>query len=205
MGKNRLFIPQDTMDRWVDEERAVLTDDELTLINEARIYRLAPAVLFLREATGADDPLELVGRVKDQAQLTILGADAYMDSVILDENAYDVRRGFVAIPSIAPSHPDTIPPPPEKRAATPVAIAVESDIGEGFPVLVHEGTSDDVIDEEGPTVFATDAEPAATPPMLPATQPTPATPEAATVASEPARDDDDGDDELARLLLKSLK
>jgi len=111
MGKNRLFIPQETMDQWVDEARAVVHDTELTLADDGKVYHLAPAMLFLREATGADDPNDLVGRVKEEAQLTILGADAYMDSVILDDNAYDVRRGFVAVPAIAAVQKKTLPPP----------------------------------------------------------------------------------------------
>lgn len=195
MGKNRLFIPQDTLDQWVDEARAVVTDDELTLVNEARIYRLAPAVQFLREATGADDPHELVGRVKDQAQLTILGADAYMDSVILEDNAYDVRRGFVAIPALAPTHTTTIPPPPpvlrpsrpseavEIPAAMPDVEASRETTPGSPPVSVEP----DIVDE--PPVYA--------PEDVAAAEGGPA-PEA---GEAPEGDDD----ELARLLLKSLK
>lgn len=103
MGKNRLFIPQETLDLWVDEQRADIEENELTLADDGKVYHLATAVLFLREATGEDDPNDLVGRVKEEAQLTILGAEAYLDSVILEDNAYDVTRGFVAVPTVDPS------------------------------------------------------------------------------------------------------
>jgi hypothetical protein len=101
MAKNRLFIPQETLDVWIEEGRARVDDNELTLTEEDKRYILAPAVHFVREATGAEDPHHLVSRVKEETQLTILGADAYMDSVILDDNAYDVKRGFAAIPTAA--------------------------------------------------------------------------------------------------------
>lgn len=200
MGKNRLFIPQDTLDQWVDEARAVVTDDEMSLVNEARTYRLAPAVHFLREATGADDPHSLVGRVKDQAQLTILGADAYMDSVILDENAYDVRRGFVAIPALAPTHPTTIPPPapPERRPSRPVEsieVPLEMPAVETSPSNApgpSSSSAPDIVDE--PPVYAPeDVEPSEAAEGGPAP--------AAHGGGEPEGEDD----ELARLLLKSLK
>ena len=73
-----------------------------------RLIHLAPAVLFLRESTGADDPHDLVGRVKEEAKLTILGADAYMDSVILEDNAYDVTRGFAAVPAVNTGQVDAV-------------------------------------------------------------------------------------------------
>jgi hypothetical protein len=199
MGKNRLFIPQDTLDQWVDEARAVVTDDELTLVNEARVYRLASAVQFLREATGANDPHDLVGKVKDQAQLTILGADAYMDSVILEDNAYDVRRGFVAIPALAPTRSTTIPPPaePARRPSRPsesVELPPEMPEVAASPAIAPDPSSSgvpDIVDE--PPVY--------TPEDVGAS-------EAATGAQPPpggGETPEEDDDELARLLLKSLK
>lgn len=103
MGRNRLYMSQDALDRWVDEERVNMDGDRLSLRDEDLVCLLAPAVLFLREATGADDPHDLLGRVKDEEQLAALGADAYMDSVLLGDNAYDVQRGFVAVPQERPS------------------------------------------------------------------------------------------------------
>lgn len=123
MGKNRLFIPQDTLDLWVDEEKAFVEGDELTLAEDGRIYRLAAAVRFLREATGANDPNELVGKVKEETKLAILGADAYMDLVILEENAYDVQRGFVGVPALEASHEDELKSKAERASQMPVEVA----------------------------------------------------------------------------------
>jgi len=102
MGKNRLFIPQDIIDTWVDEERAFVEGESLSLSDDGTIYVISPAMLFLRESTGEEDPNEFVGRVKEEERLAELGADIYMDSVILGDNAYDVRRGFVAIAAAIP-------------------------------------------------------------------------------------------------------
>ena len=39
-----------------------------------------------------------MGRVKEQRLIEALGAEVYMDSVVLGDNAYDVETGFVAVP-----------------------------------------------------------------------------------------------------------
>lgn len=180
MGKNRLFIPQDTLDQWVDADRADVEDNELTLADDGKVYHLAPAVLFLREATGVDDPYDLVGRVKEETKLDILGADAYMDSVILEDNAYDVRRGFVAVPALDPTIKPSerisrLPPPPTSDA--------EDDLIIDDPPVFEDNTPTQP--EEGPAHT---------------TEPPPAEP--------PPADGDNGEgegDELAKLLLRSLK
>lgn len=102
MGKNRLFIPQNIIDDWVDEERAYVEGQSLSLSDDGTIYVISPAMLFLRESTGAEDPREFVGRVKEEEKLAEIGADIYMDSVIVGDNAYDVRRGFVALAAAVP-------------------------------------------------------------------------------------------------------
>lgn len=98
LSRNRLFVSQDVLDLWIDDDKVTVDGSQLSLNDEQLVCKLAPAVLFVKEATGGDDPFQLVGRVKDEAQLALLGADTYMDSVLLEENAYDVQRGFVAQP-----------------------------------------------------------------------------------------------------------
>ena len=99
MGVNRLFIPQEILDRWVDEGRATVEEGRLSLADEEGSYTLQPASHFLRESTGDKDPHDLVGRVKDQSTLEGMGAEAYVCSVLYNENAYDVVPGFVATPA----------------------------------------------------------------------------------------------------------
>ncbi len=122
MGLNRLFVPQEVLDEWVVDGMATLEDQELSLPNEGESYTLTPAFRFIKEAAGAEDPHDLIGRVKEQADIEALGAEAYMDSVLLDDNAYDVQPGFVGVPAgNAPQEGA-----PESAAAEPEQIAEEA-------------------------------------------------------------------------------
>ena len=49
---------------------------------------------------GGADPHGLVGRVKETAALEKLGAEHYMDSVLLGDSAYKVTPGFTGQPII---------------------------------------------------------------------------------------------------------
>ena len=197
MGKNRLFVPQDVLDQWIDASMAFVEANELTLADESHIYHLAPAVCFLRESTGEPDPHDLVGRVKEDTQLTILGAEPYMDSVILEDNAYDVRRGFVAVPALEASHGTSLRTQAERASQIPVPVVASSESSdEDIDPALMETLSDaqlDIIDEP-PIGSRTKTEP---PP--PAVQVAPGEPD------PPSKEDEDEGDELAKLLLKSLK
>src|SRR5580693_5179680 len=96
--RNRVFFPQTFLDVWLGESRAELNGDDLLLKSEGRRYRIIEAVRVMREVTGADDPHELLGRVKTRAFLTELGAEMLESSMILGDNAYDVIQGFVGAP-----------------------------------------------------------------------------------------------------------
>lgn len=96
--RTRVFFPQTALDEWVSEDRVELKGEELTLKREGRRYRIIEAVRVLREVTGADDPHELLGRVKSRAFLVELGAELLEGSMILGDNAYDVVQGFVGAP-----------------------------------------------------------------------------------------------------------
>ena len=112
MGTNRLFFSQDVLDRWIEEGKVAVEGRLLSLNEEKLVCQIIPAVLFLRESTGEDDPYDMVGRVKEERQLAELGADAYMGSAIIGDNAYDLQHGFVAVPlrqEIPENLKDTIP------------------------------------------------------------------------------------------------
>jgi hypothetical protein len=96
--RTRVFFPQTALDEWVGENRADIKGEELTLKVEGRRYRIIEAVRIVREVTGADDPHELLGRVKTRAFLVELGAELLEGSMILGDNAYDVVQGFVGAP-----------------------------------------------------------------------------------------------------------
>ena len=96
--RNRVFFPQTSLDEWLGENRADIKGEELTLKSEGRRYRIIEAVRVMSEVTGADDPHELLGRVKTRAFLTELGAELLESSMILGDNAYDVVQGFIGAP-----------------------------------------------------------------------------------------------------------
>lgn len=96
--RTRAFFPQTALDEWVSENRVDIKGEELTLKEEGRRFRIIEAVRVIREVTGADDPHELLGRVKTRAFLAELGAELLEGSMILGDNAYDVVQGFIGAP-----------------------------------------------------------------------------------------------------------
>src|SRR5262249_37592389 len=96
--RTRVFFPQTALDAWVSENRPDIKGEELTLKVEGRRFRIIEAVRVIREVTGADDPHELLGRVKTRAFLMELGAELLEGSMILGDNAYDVVQGFIGAP-----------------------------------------------------------------------------------------------------------
>jgi len=100
MGANRLFWPQETMDEWIVEEKATIDGDVLLLRDAKLRYHVSPAVYFEADVGGGADQQGLVGRVKEKAALEKLGAEHYMDSVLLGDSAYKVTPGFTGQPII---------------------------------------------------------------------------------------------------------
>jgi hypothetical protein len=98
MGKNRVFFPQEALDRWLLEGRVEISGSELTIVSERRRYRLVEAVRVLSEEAGHSDPDELVGKVKTVLYLSELGAELLGDSMVLGENAYRVVAGWLGSP-----------------------------------------------------------------------------------------------------------
>src|SRR5690348_9511437 len=98
MGKNRVFFPQEALDRWLAEGRVEIAGSELTIPNERRRYKLVEAVRVLSEESGHSDPDELVGKVKTMLYLMELGAELLGDSMVLGDNAYRVIAGWLGSP-----------------------------------------------------------------------------------------------------------
>ena len=96
--RNRVFFPQSLLDEWNADNRVDIRGEDLLLKDQGRRYRIIEAVRVMREVTGADDPHELLGRVKTRAFLNELGAELLETSMILEDNAYDVVQGFVGAP-----------------------------------------------------------------------------------------------------------
>jgi hypothetical protein len=134
-----LFVAQAMLDSWAEQGKIDFVGNVMTLLageGKGRSYALDPAVRFLK-VLGADaDPNQLLRKVKSQAQLRELGAEAVDDSVVLGDVAYEVEPGFLAemsalqaaaaarvVPARAAPAPETsaAPAPPPAPAAAPAA------------------------------------------------------------------------------------
>ena len=90
----RLFISQERLNEWVEQERVQLESNEMTL-DDGRKFKLMEGVCFDEVIGGEEDPNGLIGRVKTKSQLEDLGAEHFPGSVIIGEIGYEVRDGFV--------------------------------------------------------------------------------------------------------------
>ena len=118
MGQSRVFLPQETLDQWLTDGRIEVDGETMTLLPEGQQFRLRTALHFLEELAGGGDEAGLVGKVKDLDQLAKLGGEHCADSVILDDNAYQVVEGFVG----EPVHDDSVASGASLAAATRAAL-----------------------------------------------------------------------------------
>jgi len=115
MGKNRVFFPQQVLDRWLDAGDAELFANELTLRAERKKYRLVEGVRVLAEVSGAGDPYDITGKVKTVAFLSELGAELLGESMLIGDNAYEIVPGWLGQPK--PEAAQAAAPGPAKAAA----------------------------------------------------------------------------------------
>ena len=95
---SRLFISVDRLDAWTAEGRASFENNRMTLTELGRSFTMTPAVHFVSATGQADDPNDLVGRVKTKQALESMGAEQLANSVIYNDTAYDVIDGFIGEP-----------------------------------------------------------------------------------------------------------
>ena len=88
-----LFVPQSVLAKWSEQGRIQVDGNVLTIENKN--FALTPAVRFTKMEAG-DDAAGLLHKVKTTDALKQMGAEHYMESVILGENAYQVQQGFLA-------------------------------------------------------------------------------------------------------------
>ncbi|MBN2342150.1 MAG: hypothetical protein JXX29_12010 [Deltaproteobacteria bacterium] len=103
MGENRLFWPQEMMDEWIVDEKASIEDDLLTIIDEKVSYKLSQAVHFVSDVGDGEDQHKLIGKVKELSTLMEMGCEHYMDSVLIEDSAYQVVQGFTGVPIVETS------------------------------------------------------------------------------------------------------
>jgi hypothetical protein len=98
MSKNRVFFPQEALDRWLGNGEVELSQGLLTIRTERRRYRLVEAVRVMAEVSGLPDPHEVMGKVKTVGFLSELGASLLGESMVIADNAYEIVPGWLGSP-----------------------------------------------------------------------------------------------------------
>jgi hypothetical protein len=98
MTKNRVFFPQEALDRWLVNGEVELAQGLLTIKTERRRYRLVEAARVMTEVSGLPDPHEVMGKVKTVGFLSELGASLLGESMVIADNAYEVVPGWLGSP-----------------------------------------------------------------------------------------------------------
>jgi hypothetical protein len=73
-------------------------DGELVILSEGARFKLTEAVRVLEEVSGSGDAHDLLGRVKERAELEGLGAELVESSMLLGDAAYDTVPGWLGVP-----------------------------------------------------------------------------------------------------------
>ena len=98
MSKNRVFFPQEALDRWLVNGEVELSQGLLTIKTERRRYRLVEAARVMAEVSGLPDPHEVMGKVKTVGFLSELGASLLGQSMVIADNAYEIVPGWLGSP-----------------------------------------------------------------------------------------------------------
>jgi hypothetical protein len=136
-----LFVPQTVLDKWSEQGKVSVDGHVLTLLAEGKSFALTSAVRFLKMEAG-EDAARLLSKVKTTDALKNMGAEHYMDSVILGDAAYQVQQGFLADASVlraaAAAAPVRAPPPPPADAVeAPAARAQPQQQGQEQDLLAQ--------------------------------------------------------------------
>jgi hypothetical protein len=141
-----LFVPQSVLDKWSEQGRIQVDGNVLTILGDGKHFALTSAVRFMKMEAG-EDLSGLLQKVKTTDALKQMGAEHYMESVILGEVAYQVQQGFLADahalrraatvsqppaaakPAAAAPQPAPVPPP-QAQPAAPAMSGEEKKAGE---------------------------------------------------------------------------
>ena len=122
MATDYLFVPQSVLDRWSEQGRIQVDGNVLTILGEKKSFALTTAVRFIKMEAG-EDTAGLLQKVKTTDALKQMGAEHYMQSVILGENAYQVQQGYLAdanaLRRAAAASQPAPPPAPAGQAESP--------------------------------------------------------------------------------------
>lgn len=115
-----LFVPQSVLDKWSEQGRIQVDGNVLTILGEGKNFALTSAVRFMKMEAG-EDAAGLLQKVKTTDALKQMGAEHYMESVILGDNAYQVQQGFLADANALRRAAAASQPPAPKAAPAPAA------------------------------------------------------------------------------------
>ena len=126
-----LFIAQQTLGAWVDQDKVEFDENVMTIKADGRSFKMVEAVRFVKVEGGEEDLPGLLGRVKTNDQLKEMGAERYRDSVLYQDLAYKVQEGFIGEVFLKekpaaeeePVKEQVIKPAAQKDAARPSAHA----------------------------------------------------------------------------------
>ncbi len=113
-----LFVPQSVLDKWSEQGRIQVDGNVLTILGENKNFALTSAVRFIKMEAG-DDTAGLLQKVKTTDALKQMGAEHYMESVILGESAYQVQQGFLADANALRRAAAASQPPAPKATSAP--------------------------------------------------------------------------------------
>ena len=113
-----LFVPQSVLDKWSEQGRIAVDGNVLTILGEGKNFSLTQAVRFMKMEAG-DDAVGLLQKVKTTDALKQMGAEHYMESVILGDSAYQVQQGFLADANALRRAAAVSTPPAPKAAPAP--------------------------------------------------------------------------------------
>lgn len=128
MQKSRVFVSQETLDKWLSDDNVEVEGEVMTLKADRRRFRLVTAVHFLREVAEGGDVGNLVGKVKDLEQVATLGGDHVSGSVVVGDDAYEVVEGFLGEPMN-----DVVKPDLSVAAGSSLAAATAAALGDAAP------------------------------------------------------------------------
>src|SRR5881392_1857105 len=117
-----LFVPQSVLDKWSEQGRIAVDGNVLTILGEKKSFALTSAVRFMKMEAGEDN-VGLLQKVKTTDALKQMGAEHYMESVILGESAYQVQQGFLADANALRRAAAASAPPAPKATPAPAAAA----------------------------------------------------------------------------------
>jgi hypothetical protein len=122
-----LFVPQSVLDRWSEQGKVQVDGHVLTILGEGKAFALTSAVRFMKMEAG-DDIASLLQKVKTTDALKQMGAEHYMESVILGDSAYQVQQGFLADANALRRAAAASQPPPPAAKPAPVAKAAPAPV-----------------------------------------------------------------------------